>query len=112
MSAAQAISLEKLESLGHSPAALEHLRPIATVLDGIPALAIGNADAVRLRSGNPILLRLPLVKRLADEGFGPAGGADIQGRTVYCSTERGGPVALATLEKGELRPIRVFNFGS
>ncbi len=35
-----AISLDLLESLGHGPAALEHLRPLATALDDIPALAV------------------------------------------------------------------------
>src|SRR5690606_6313657 len=35
-----AISLEKLEGLSHSPAALEHLLPVATALDDIPALAV------------------------------------------------------------------------
>ena len=112
LSADGAISLEKLEALGHSPAALEHLAPIATVLDGIPALAVSGADAVRLRSGNPILIRVPHLARLAeDEGIG-AEGADIQGRTVYLSTGKGEPVALAHVEKGELRPFRVFNFGT
>jgi tRNA pseudouridine55 synthase len=109
-----AISLEKLEALGHSPAALEHLAPIATVLDGIPALAVSGTDAVRLRSGNPILLRVPQYARLAgEEDFGgSAEGANIQGLTVYLSTAKGEPVALAHVAKGELRPFRVFNFGT
>jgi tRNA pseudouridine55 synthase len=114
LSVEHAISLEKLEALGHSPAALEHLAPIATVLDGIPALAVTAADAVRLRSGNPILLRLPHFARLAGEhDFGEAAeGANIQGLTVYLSTAKGEPVALAEVAKGELRPFRVFNFGT
>ena len=49
-----AIPLEKLKSFVHSPAAFEHLKPISTALDGIPALAVTGADAVRLRCGNPI----------------------------------------------------------
>jgi len=105
-----AISLEKLEALGHSPAALEHLRPIATALDGIPALAVNGTDAVRLRSGNPILLRAPQFARLG-EGQ-DVGGTDIQGKTVYLSTAKGEPVALAEIAQGELRPFRVFNFGN
>ncbi len=115
LSVEHAISLEKLEALGHSPAALEHLAPIATVLDGIPALAVTAADAVRLRSGNPILLRLPHFARLAgrlDFGEAPAAETNIQGLTVYLSTAQGEPVALAEVAKGELRPFRVFNFGT
>jgi tRNA pseudouridine55 synthase len=114
LSVEHAISLEKLEALGHSPAALEHLAPIAAVLDGIPALDVTAADAVRLRSGNPVLLRLPHFARLArKENLGEAAeGADIQGQTVYLSTAKGEPVALAEVVKGELKPFRVFNFGT
>jgi tRNA pseudouridine55 synthase len=122
-----AISLEKLESLGHSPAALEHLRPIATALDGIPALAVTEPDSVRLRSGNPILLRAAqfaeLMQSMEAEGRRDGAipdrtvqgetlpGPDIRGLTVYLSTARGEPVALAQVAQGELRPLRVFTFG-
>jgi tRNA pseudouridine55 synthase len=108
-----AISLETLEGFGHSPAALEHLRPIATALDGIPALAVTEPDSVRLRSGNPILIRAPHFQRLVEQQDGHAEpGADLQGLTVYLSTARGEPVALAEVAQGELRPFRVFTFGS
>src|SRR5262245_40301897 len=104
-----AISLEKLEALGHSPAALEHLRPIATALDGIPALAVTGQDSVRLRSGNPIMIRAPHFARLV-QGT-PEAEADFQGLTVLLSTAQGEPVALALVAQGEFRPFRVFNFG-
>ena len=104
-----AISLEKLEALGHSPAALEHLRPIATALDGIPALAVTGQDSMRLRSGNPILIRPPHFARLV-EGISEA-ETDFQGLTVLLSTAQGEPVALAQVAQGEFRPFRVFNFG-
>ena len=104
-----AISLEKLEALGHSPAALEHLRPIATALDGIPALAVTGQDSVRLRSGNPIVIRAPHFARLV-EGI-PEAETDFQGLTVLLSTAQGEPVALALVAQGEFRPFRVFNFG-
>jgi tRNA pseudouridine55 synthase len=107
-----AISLENLEALGHSPAALEHLRPIATALDGIPALAVTEPDSVRLRSGNAILIRANQFARLTELDGGADSGADLQGLTVYLSTARGEPVALAEVAQGELRPFRVFNFGS
>ena len=107
-----AIPLEKLEALGHIPAALEHLRPIATALDGIPALAVTEPDSVRLRSGNAILIRANQFARLTEQDGGADSGADIQGLTVYLSTARGEPVALAEVAQGELRPFRVFNFGT
>ena len=103
-----AVPLETLQASMHSPAAFEHLRPISTALDGIPALAVTGPDAVRLRSGNPILMRANLFARLTEE----ADNDDLQGLTVYLSTGDGEPVALAALQAGELRPFRVFNFGT
>lgn len=109
-SAAAAIPLEKLKGLMHSPAALEHLRPLATALDGIPALAVTGPDVLRLRSGNPILVRAPVLAQLADKGA--LGDETIEGLTVFCATAKGEPVALAELERGELKPFRVFNLGN
>jgi tRNA pseudouridine55 synthase len=108
-SVADAISLEKLKSFMHSPAAFEHLRPISTALDGIPAVAVTGPDAVRLRSGNPISMRAMLFARIAEE---TGSSDDLQGLTVFLSTATGEPVALAELAQGELRPFRVFNFGT
>src|SRR5258707_1064121 len=90
----------------HIPAAFEHLRPIATALDGIPALAVTGPDAVRLRSGNPILIRPNQFARIAE---GQSEGDDLQGLTVFLQTSEGEPVALAEFASGELRPFRVFN---
>ncbi|HEX7726974.1 MAG TPA: tRNA pseudouridine(55) synthase TruB [Rhizomicrobium sp.] len=103
-----AVPLETLRGFMHSPAAFEHLRPISTALDGIPALAVTGPDAVRLRSGNPILMRANLFARITD-AFPETD--DLSGLTVYLSTGEGEPVALAELAAGELRPFRVFNFG-
>jgi tRNA pseudouridine55 synthase len=105
--AEDAAPLETLQGFMHSPAAFEHLRPISTALDGIPALAVSGPDAVRLRSGNPILIRPNMFARIT-EG---TSGDDLQGLTVFCSSGEGEPVALTTFEAGELRPFRVFNFG-
>ena len=102
-----AVRLDSLEAFMHSPAAFEHLRPISTALDGIPALAVTGPDAVRLKSGNPILIRPAMFARISEGHTGD----DLQGLTVFCSTGEGEPVALTTFEAGELRPFRVFNFG-
>ena len=102
-----AIALETLRGFMHIPAAFEHLRPISTALDGIPALAVTGPDAVRLKSGNPILIRATQFAKIT-EGQSP--GDDLQGLTVFLSTPEGEPVALAEFAEGELRPFRVFNF--
>ena len=106
---AEAIPLEKLQSFGHSPAAFEHLRPISTALDGIPALAVTGSDAARLRSGNSVLMRAGLFARIREE---TSARDDLRGLTVYLSSAQGEPIALAELLGGELRPFRVFNFGT
>jgi tRNA pseudouridine55 synthase len=108
-SEADAIPLEKLKTFVHSPAAFEHLRPLSTALDGIPALAVTGSDAVRLRCGHSILMRAGLFARLRDE---VSAGDDLQGLTVYLCSPAGEPIALAETAEGELRPFRVFNFGT
>jgi tRNA pseudouridine55 synthase len=107
-SVADSVGLETLQGFMHSPAAFEHLRPISTALDGIPALAVTGPDAVRLRSGNPILIRAAQFARITEA----VAGDDLQGLTVFCSTGEGEPVALVALQAGELRPFRVFNFAT
>jgi len=102
-----AVGLETLKGFMHSPAAFEHLRPLSTALDGIPALAVTGQDAVRLKSGNPILVRRQEFARIAECAQGVD---DLQGLTVFLSTGDGEPVALASFAEGELRPFRVFNF--
>ncbi len=92
------ISLEKLEELGHSAAArdalLAQLCPIETALDDIPALAINEADAARIRLGQAVLIKgrdAPVIK-------GPAYA--MSGSSL---------VALGTVSQGEFRPARVMN---
>jgi tRNA pseudouridine55 synthase len=96
----QAISLEKLAELGHSPAASDPWLPVETVLDDIPALALSEAEVRRLKGGQPVSLlrvaaRLPLSQIPTD----PMVRVMSEGRLA----------ALARIEDGEIRPIRVFN---
>ncbi len=53
----QAISLDCAVALGHSLAASEHLLPIETALDDIPALALTAEEAARLRHGQRVTPR-------------------------------------------------------
>ena len=101
-----AVGLDTLTPFMHSPAAFGYLRPLSTALDGIPALAVSGPDTVRIRSGNPILIRANLFARMK----GDFREGELPGQTVYLKDEEGSPVALAEIAEGELRPFRVFNF--
>ena len=97
---AAAISLDYLASLGHSPAPSEHLLPVETALDDIPALALSEAEATGLRRGQAVTPLNALDRaRLLELG---------DGRTV-CARCGDKPVALAEIRAGQLRPVRVLN---
>ena len=95
---AHMISLEKLEELGHNARGGNALKgallPIETVLDGIPALAIDESQAQRLRQGQPVLLR--------------GANAPIAHATVLV-TCGGKPLGIGTVEQGMLKSKRLFN---
>jgi tRNA pseudouridine55 synthase len=88
-----AISLPKLEALGHIPPLFGALLPVATALDDIPALALTEAQADLLRQGQPV--HLP----------GDAPPAD-----VLLRAEAGSKlVALVRSDGASIKPVRVFN---
>ncbi len=95
-----AISLEMLQELSHSAAASPHMLPVETALDGIPALALSDREAERLRNGQAVpVLRPQDRERIAtagDNGIVLALDADI-------------PVALARVDGIQIRPVRVLN---
>jgi len=96
----RAISLDLALSLGHSLAASEHLLPLETVLDDIPALALTAAEAARLRHGQQVTPRDPDERaRLSQLDDGT-----IVGARCDCHV-----VALARIENGGLRPVRIIN---
>jgi len=96
----RAISLSSLQALGHIPAAFEHLLPVETALDDIPALALTETEARRLRSGQPIgLLHRQDRDRICELSQGGMVRAVAEGRLV----------ALTRFEAGELVPVRVMN---
>jgi tRNA pseudouridine55 synthase len=99
---AQAISLEQAVALGHSLAASEHLLPIETALDDIPALAVTATEAARLRHGQ----RISLGERLSAN---PIDAQRIAEGGIVSARHDGLVVALARVEDGALRPVRIIN---
>ena len=98
LSEAQMIPLETLEELRHNApgdnAMNGVLRPITTMLDGIPALAVDERQAQRLSQGQSVLLR----------------GANAP---VACDavlvTWGSKPLGICSIEQGALKPKRLFN---
>ena len=96
----QMISLEKLEELRHKAGAsggfgaAEALLSVATALDGIPALAMTERDAARLRRGQAVILRGRDAPVMSGPAYAIFGGI---------------PVALGEVDKGAFNPKRVFN---
>ena len=96
----RAISLDKLESLGHSAATSEHLLPLETALDDIPALALTEDEVRALRCGQAVTRLRPLDRAPLD--------AITDGATIR-ATSNGRLVALVAIERGLIRPVRVMN---
>jgi tRNA pseudouridine55 synthase len=98
---ARAIGLENLEELGHKAQLLGALLPVETALDDIPALAVTDEDAFRLKQGRSIVL-VPRQVEALKARLKP--GA----RTV--SAMAGESIAaLCEMRAGRLEPTRVFH---
>ena len=95
-----AISLESLGLLGHSAAHNPHLIPLETALDDIPALAVSEDMAARLRKGQAVEMGSAadrfLLERLGE-------GA------LLCARLDGRAVALVKASGHAIRPVRVLN---
>ncbi|HBR70095.1 MAG TPA: tRNA pseudouridine(55) synthase TruB [Rhodospirillaceae bacterium] len=99
-----AISLEKLEELGDSPALVEALLPLETALDDIPALAIKENEAARLKSGQMLsFIARPDFKRLEETGL------DEEGWQTALAVYKGKPIALVEIEGPDIKPVKVLN---
>jgi tRNA pseudouridine55 synthase len=92
-----AVSLDALQRLrsGEAPTAERAaLLPVESGLAALPALRVSSSDAGRLARGQAVLLR----------------GRDGPVLAGWVSVSSGGAlIALAQVEKGELRPRRIFN---
>lgn len=93
----RAVTLEALERIVADDSLPQVLIPVATALAGIPALAVTQPQAHRLKAGQPIVVAPQLIV-----------GAAADGATVKV-LEAGALVALARLEGAELAPLRIFN---
>ena len=98
--ATNAISLDFLETLTHSAAAFEHLHPVLSALDDIPALPISGNEASSLRHGQT----LPAISAAARSRFEVL----LTGATAI-AIEGDRPVALVVIKAGAVCPIRVLN---
>jgi tRNA pseudouridine55 synthase len=98
---ARAIGLEKLEDLGHKAQLSEALLPVETALDDIPALAVTDEDAFRLKQGRSIVL-VPRQVESVKARLRP-------GSRTVSATSGGSVVALCEMRAGRLEPSRVFN---
>jgi tRNA pseudouridine55 synthase len=96
-----AVTLELLEDLGHKARQSEALLPVETALDDIPALAVTDEDAFRLKQGRSIVLvprQVEAVKARLKPGS----------RTVSAMAGEA-IVALCEMRAGRLEPSRVFH---
>jgi tRNA pseudouridine55 synthase len=98
-----AIGLEKLQLLGHSApdlAALDAcLLPLTTPLDDIPAVAVDDTEASRIKQGQAVSPQ----SLIAPSGTIIEPGQDVY---VHCAHQ---PIAIARIDAGFVKPLRVFN---
>ena len=97
---ADSISLDSLKALEHSAAAFEHLLPVETALDGIPALTLAGAEANKLRCGQSV----PVFRALNLDRFG-----DLREGDVIYAVSGGSPVMVGRIDGGCICPMRVLN---
>jgi tRNA pseudouridine55 synthase len=97
---AQAISLDTLEQNDQVAAPAELLLPVETALDDIPALALTDQEASRLRQGQAVsMLARSNLDRIRD----------LENGDLLCAMSGGTLVAIAKFEAGDVKPVRVLN---
>jgi tRNA pseudouridine55 synthase len=97
---AQAVTLEALEKTVREDgedAVHRLLLPVEAALQDLPMVNVGQSDAARLMRGQAVLMR----GRDAPIGSGAA-----------YATCKGHLIAVGRIDKGELHPVRAFNFGN
>ena len=95
-----AIPLDLLEQKTQIAAAAELLLPVKTALDDIPALALTDQEATRLRQGQAVsMLARSNLDRIRD----------LENGDVLCAMAGDRLVAIARFEAGDVKPVRVLN---
>ena len=97
-----AISLDLLEKVGHGPSAHSYITSILTVLDDIPAVALNEVQARKLRFGQTVLLTETQASPIAFL-------RQQDDREAFIAVFDNQPVALVTLDGMQISPIRVLN---
>jgi tRNA pseudouridine55 synthase len=94
---AEAVTMEALTAASEAgeDALQALLRPVETALADLAVLRVSREDTVRLLRGQSVLVR----------------GHELPAPGPAYATCKGHLVALGEIEKGQLRPTRVFNFG-
>ncbi len=108
MTIENAISLAKLEEIGNSlpPEDISDdiLLPVETVLDDIPALALNEQEAARLKNGQKLsFIARPDVERLRKAGIDP------QDDHTALVTLNGRALAIVTVSGIDIQPLRLLN---
>ncbi|MDR6293720.1 MULTISPECIES: tRNA pseudouridine(55) synthase TruB [Inquilinus] len=99
------VPLAHIDALAEQSALDSILLPIATPLDDIPAVALTEAEAHRMRHGQPVaLLRRSDRERIAALDLDPDNPD-----AIVLATCGNTPVALARIDGGEIRPVRILN---
>jgi tRNA pseudouridine55 synthase len=94
---ADAVTMDALRAAADADAGAAQglLRPVEAALADLAVLRVSREETVRLLRGQPVLAR----------------GQDVPPPGPAYATCKGHLVALGLIEKGQLRPTRVFNFG-
>jgi tRNA pseudouridine55 synthase len=97
---ADAIRLESISNPQHMSHVFGSLLPIETSLAGVPVVTLARTEAQRLRYGQRVAID-QAVEQVSSDGLGPG--------MVVSVWHDHALVALAVVEDGRLRPIRVIN---
>lgn len=96
----QAISLDQLPQSVDNPPDGRLLLPVEAALDGIPALALSDEEAIRLRNGQAVTflkkMDLDRIARLTPGG-------------TVVAVHEGRALAICRYEKAQIHPLRVLN---
>jgi tRNA pseudouridine55 synthase len=102
--AADAVPISALQEMTEKADLLAALRPLQSVLTGIPDLAISTADAANLHQGRTIMLMPHIV-----EAWRAARNRADEDDRLALATCKGTAIALGDVRAGHFEPVRVFN---